>query len=258
MRHRARKRFGQNFLTDGAIIASIIDAIAPRQEDTIIEIGPGQAALTKHLVATGCRLHALEIDRDLAADLARALGHPENLHVHQCDALGADFAAIAGEKDYRLAGNLPYNISTPILFHILGQPVLPVDIHVMLQREVVQRIVAEPGSRVFGRLSVMVQNLCRAIPIFDIPPECFTPAPRVDSTLLRLQPHAQPLAEASPLSLDRVVRAAFARRRKTLRNSLSPLLDEGSIRAAGIDPGLRAEQLGIEDFDRLARQLAGT
>ena len=126
----------------------------------------------------------------------------------------------------------------------------------MLQREVVQRIVADPGSRVFGRLSVMVQNLCRATPLFDISPESFTPAPRVDSTLLRLQPRAQPLAEAPPLALDRVVRAAFARRRKTLRNSLSPLMDEASIRAAGIDPGLRAEQLSIEAFDRLARQLA--
>ena len=256
MKHRARKRFGQNFLTDEAVISRIIDAIAPRPDDTIIEIGPGQAALTKHLVAAGCRVHALEIDRDLAAGLAGLLGHPPNLQVHLCDALEADFAAITGGDVYRLAGNLPYNISTPILFHILEQAVRPADIHVMLQREVVQRIVADPGSRVFGRLSVMVQNLCRATPLFDISPESFTPAPRVDSTLLRLQPRAQPLAEAPPLALDRVVRAAFARRRKTLRNSLSPLMDEASIRAAGIDPGLRAEQLSIEAFDRLARQLA--
>lgn len=255
MKHRARKRFGQNFLTDDAVISNIAEAIAPRTEDTIIEIGPGQAALTRHLLASGCLVHAVEIDRDLAAGLPRSLGHPENLRVHQCDALEADLAGLVEHGPYRLVGNLPYNISTPLLFHILEQDVLPLDIHVMLQREVVGRIVATPGGRVYGRLSVMVQNLCESLPLFDIPPECFEPRPRVDSTLLRLLPRTKPLAQAPPGSFDRVVRVAFSRRRKTLRNSLSGLLDEAAIRAADIDPGLRAEQLDIEQFDQLARQL---
>lgn len=255
MKHRARKRFGQNFLTDASVIARIVDTIRPQPGEIILEIGPGQAALTRLLVDAGARVHAIEIDRDLAGRLAAELGQPDNLEVHECDALEADLAAIAGDATYRLVGNLPYNISTPILFHILEQDPMPRDIHVMLQREVVERIVAAPGSKAFGRLSVMLQNRCHTAPLFDIPPECFDPRPRVDSTLLRLEPRTAPVASAEPATLDRVVRAAFAKRRKTLRNSLGGLLDENAIRAAGIDPGLRAEQLSIGQFDALARSL---
>jgi 16S rRNA (adenine1518-N6/adenine1519-N6)-dimethyltransferase len=255
MNHRARKRFGQNFLTDAAVIARIIAAISPRPDDVIIEIGPGQAALTRHLVDAGACVHAVELDRDLADRLAAELGQPKNLVVHACDALEANLAILAEAPCYRLVGNLPYNISTPILFHILGQKPLPKDIHVMLQREVVERIVAAPGSKTYGRLSVMVQNRCLATPLFDIPPESFDPQPRVDSTLLRLQPRSEPLAAADPLALERVVRAAFAKRRKTLRNSLSGLLEAEAIEAAGIDPGQRAEQLEIAQFDALAQRL---
>lgn len=256
MKHKARKRFGQNFLTDEAIIGRIIDSIAPGPGQLIIEIGPGQGALTRPLVESGAEIHAIEIDRDLAAQLPARLGHPSNLALHEADALETDLPAISGGRNYRLTGNLPYNISTPILFHILGQTQLPLDIHIMLQREVVKRIVATPGGRDYGRLSVMVQNLCEATPLFDIPPQSFDPPPRVDSTLLRLTPRDRPLVEAPPHLLDQVVRAAFAMRRKTLRNSLARLIDEDSIRAAGIDAGLRAEQLSIAEFDALARQMA--
>jgi 16S rRNA (adenine1518-N6/adenine1519-N6)-dimethyltransferase len=255
MKHRARKRFGQNFLTDAAVIARIIAAISPREDDVIIEIGPGQAALTRHLVNAGACVHAVELDRDLAGRLADELGQPKNLVVHACDALEANLATLAEAPCYRLVGNLPYNISTPILFHILGQKPLPKDIHVMLQREVVERIVAEPGGKTYGRLSVMVQNRCLATPLFDIPPESFDPRPSVDSTLLRLQPRSEPLASADPQALDQVVRAAFAKRRKTLRNSLAGLLEAEAIQAAGIDPGQRAEQLEIAQFDALAQRL---
>jgi 16S rRNA (adenine1518-N6/adenine1519-N6)-dimethyltransferase len=255
MKHRARKRFGQNFLTDAAVIMRIVGAISPRSDDVILEIGPGQAALTRHLVDAGARVHAIELDRDLAARLAKELGEPDNLVVHACDALEANLAALAGAGKYRLVGNLPYNISTPILFHILEQNPMPQDIHVMLQREVVERIVAAPGGKTYGRLSVMVQNLCVATPLLDIPPEAFDPRPRVDSTLLRLQPREKPLATAAYSAFDRVVRAAFAKRRKTLRNGLSGLLDEIAIQQAGVDPGQRAERLDIAQFDALARQL---
>jgi 16S rRNA (adenine1518-N6/adenine1519-N6)-dimethyltransferase len=255
LKHSARRRFGQNFLTDASVIDRIAEAIQPQLQQLVIEIGPGQGALTRPLIAAGVELHALEIDRDLAAKLQERLGHPQNLVVHTCDVLETDFNSIAGDRAYRLVGNLPYNISTPILFHILGQTRLPSDMHVMLQREVVQRIVADPGGRDYGRLSVMVQNRCEAVALFDISPGSFEPRPRVNSTLLRLLPRPQPVARAAPEQLDRVVRAAFSMRRKTLRNSLDTLLDARQITAAGIDPGQRAEQLSIAQFDALALSL---
>jgi len=255
---RPRKRFGQNFLVDATVIEHIVECIQPRAGERIVEIGPGRGALTRRLVESGAEIHAVEIDRDLSAVLAERFGHPGNLTVHSCDALQANLAHLCGGGDWRLAGNLPYNISTPILFHFLEQDPLPRDIHVMLQREVVQRIVAEPGGRDYGRLSVMVQNRCGVEPLFEIGPQSFDPPPRVQSMLLRLKPRTEPLARAPAEALDRVVRAAFAQRRKTLRNSLSGLFDEQHLRATGIDPGLRPEQLSLEQFDRLALALPAT
>jgi len=255
MKHRPRRQFGQNFLVDPAVIGRIIDCIAPGPGQRIVEIGPGRGALTGPLVASGASIVAVEIDRDLAGRLAAALQHPENLAVRTGDVLEANLAELAGDPDYRLVGNLPYNISTPILFHVLAQKWLPRDMHFMLQREVVDRVAARPGGRDYGRLSVMVQNLCETWPLFEIAAESFTPRPRVTSALLRLAPRPAPIAQSEPGDFARVVQAAFAMRRKTLRNSLRVLLDESRIRAAGIDPGARAEQLDVMQFDALAGQL---
>jgi 16S rRNA (adenine1518-N6/adenine1519-N6)-dimethyltransferase len=255
LRHKARRRFGQNFLVDQSVIARIIQAIGPEPGQQIVEIGPGRGALTRLLVESGAEVHALEIDRDLAQWLKQAISGDDRLRIHRCDALEADLGDIAGQHPYRLVGNLPYNISTPLLFHILGQRLLPLDMHVMLQTEVVERIAAAPGGRDYGRLSVMVQNLCVAAPLFDIAPGSFEPRPRVNSTLLRLLPRPAPLASAQPECFARTVRTAFAMRRKTLRNSLRGLLDEAGIRAAGVDPATRPEQLSVAQFDALAQQM---
>ena len=251
MSHRARRRFGQNFLVDRTVIDRIVRAIAPRPGDRFMEIGPGHGALTVPLLEAGAEITAIELDRDLAASLAERLGGEDRFRCVQADALDADFTALADGTAFRLVGNLPYNISTPVLFHVLSQR-LPQDMHVMLQREVVERICAAPGSRTYGRLSVMIQNACAPETLLDVPPECFEPAPRVHSAVLRLVPRTRPLARAPSSVLDRVVRAAFSQRRKTLRNSLSHLLDADTIAAAGIDPGARAETLTTEEFDALA------
>lgn len=255
MRHRARRRFGQNFLIDQGVIGRIIDCVRPGPGQRIIEIGPGLGALTAPLLASGADIIGLEIDRDLAGQLADRLGHPPNLSVHTGDVLETDLAALAARPDYRLAGNLPYNISTPILFHVMAQQRLPIDMHFMLQREVVDRVVARPGGRQYGRLSVMVQNLCEAWSLFEIDPASFEPRPRVTSALLRLAPRPTPIAQSAPAAFARVVKAAFAMRRKTLRNSLRGLLDEADIREAGVNPASRAEQLDLMQFDALAQQV---
>jgi 16S rRNA (adenine1518-N6/adenine1519-N6)-dimethyltransferase len=254
LNHRARRRFGQNFLIDQNVIGRIIDCVMPEPGQRIIEIGPGHGALTGPLLASGAHVMALEIDRDLARRLAVELGRPENLTVHTGDVLETDLAALAEQADYRLVGNLPYNISTPILFHVMAQRQLPRDMHFMLQREVVDRVVARPGGREYGRLSVMVQNLCEAWSLFEIAPDSFEPRPRVTSAMLRLAPRPAPIAQSEPDHFARVVKAAFAMRRKTLRNSLRGLLDEAQIRAAGVRPGSRAEQLDVIQFDALAMQ----
>jgi 16S rRNA (adenine1518-N6/adenine1519-N6)-dimethyltransferase len=254
--HRARKRFGQNFLVDERIISQIIAAIDPRPGEIIVEIGPGRAALTGPLLESGPEIHALEIDRDLAAALRSGLGRHERLTVHQCDALQTDPGTITGDRAFRLVGNLPYNISTPLIFHVLEQERLPADMHFMLQSEVVQRIAAGPGSRDYGRLSVMCQNRCRVTPLFDIPPTSFEPRPKVQSTLVRMVPRDESVSGAHlEKSLDTVARAAFSMRRKTLRNSLRKVLSRAEIADAGIDAGLRAEQLSLEQFIALAGQI---
>jgi 16S rRNA (adenine1518-N6/adenine1519-N6)-dimethyltransferase len=259
MAHRARKRFGQNFLVDDTYIDRILDAIRPETGQRIIEIGPGQAALTLPLAASGARLQLLEIDRDLAAELRARFASTANISVHEGDALDTDFAALTGGQRFRLVGNLPYNISTPLLFHVLRWSDLIEDMHFMLQKEVVDRIAATPGGKTWGRLSVMVRYRCAVTPLFDVPPEAFRPAPRITSSVVRLVPHDEPPVRIpDSAQFDRIVATAFAQRRKTLRNSLRGLIDAATIEAAGIDPGARPETLGLEQFAALARALGAT
>jgi 16S rRNA (adenine1518-N6/adenine1519-N6)-dimethyltransferase len=256
MQHRARKRFGQNFLADSHVIQRIIDTIAPRPGQLILEIGPGQAALTSLLAATGAELHLLEIDRDLAADLEQRFRDAPNTHVHCGDALRMDLSEISSERRFRLVGNLPYNISTPLLFHVLQWGRQIIDMHFMLQQEVVNRLAAEPGSKAWGRLSIMCQFHCEVTPLFMVPPEAFRPPPKVQSSVVRLVPHAAPPVQVSDMKrFERLVKQAFSMRRKTLRNSLRGLLDAESIGAAGIDPGLRAEALDLAQFATLAERI---
>ncbi|MEE8339046.1 MAG: 16S rRNA (adenine(1518)-N(6)/adenine(1519)-N(6))-dimethyltransferase RsmA [Xanthomonadales bacterium] len=253
VKHTARKRFGQNFLTDPMVIQRIVDTIAPQPDELFIEIGPGRGALTIPLINTGIELLLVEIDRDLAARLAAQFRIHPGVHVHTGDALKMDFAAIADNRPFRLVGNLPYNISTPLLFHVLKWSELIRDMHFMLQSEVVKRMAAAPGTKAWGRLSIMCQYLCEIVPLFTVPAESFTPVPKVQSGIVKLIPHRQPPVQiASKETFDRLVIQAFSMRRKTLRNSLRGLLDVSLIESAGIDPGLRAEALGLKQFADLA------
>jgi 16S rRNA (adenine1518-N6/adenine1519-N6)-dimethyltransferase len=258
MKHRARKRFGQNFLTDTLVIQRILDAIAPEAGQLIFEIGPGHGALTRPLIESGAELHLLEIDRDLAAKLEFTIRNTPGAKLHVGDALKTDFSMLSGGRRFRLVGNLPYNISTPLLFHVLNWSELIVDMHFMLQQEVVDRMAAQPGSKQWGRLSLMCQYRCTVSPLFTVPPEAFTPAPKVQSTVVRLIPHTKPPAAIDDLAaFERVVGQAFSMRRKTLRNSLRKLLDAEQIEAAGIDPGIRPESLGLEQFAALSNLISG-
>ena len=252
--HVARRRFGQNFLADPHYIGRIIAAIAPRPGDNVVEIGPGLAALTGALIEGAGRIHAIEIDRDLAARLAADFP-PEQLQLHVADALSFDFASLGAKL--RVVGNLPYNISSPMLFHLAQFASSLADAHVMLQKEVVARMVAAPGTPDYGRLSVMLQVTFGTSRLFVVPPGAFRPAPKVDSAVVRLVPlgPAAP-AIADPALFARVVSSAFGQRRKTLRNALSTIADETALRAAGIDPGARGETLAVADFVRLANDLA--
>lgn len=256
MSHKARKRFGQNFLHDQQVIDRIIASIAPQKDDLLLEIGPGQAAITKPLIDTGAELHVIEIDRDLVVMLEKKFANVPGMHIHSLDALRADFSKITDGRAFRLIGNLPYNISTPLIFHVLKWHKLVVDMHFMLQKEVVDRMAAGPGSKTYGRLSVMTQFLCQVTPLFDVQPESFSPAPKICSSIVRLQPLSEPPFDAgSGNQLDKVVASAFSMRRKTLRNSLRPLLDADQIASVNIDPGQRAEQLSLAEFAALARLL---
>ena len=254
MKHRARKRFGQNFLTDQAVVGAIVDAIAPERGQLIVEIGPGQAALTRPLAASGAELHLVEIDRDLAARLEQELRDQENVHLHCADALKLDFGELTGHRRFRLVGNLPYNISTPLLFHVLQWSGHIQDMYFMLQQEVVDRMAAQPGSKAWGRLSVMCQYHCSVTRLFDVPPTAFTPAPRVQSAIVRLAPRIEPPADVgNKAAFDRLVSRAFAMRRKTLRNNLKGLLASTEIESLGIDPGRRPETLSLEELAALSR-----
>ena len=256
--HRARRRFSQNFLHDRAQIARIVGAIDPKPGEALIEIGPGLGALTGSLVEAAGRLTAVELDRDLAQRL-RERFTPEQLDLVEGDALKVDWANLVGgiHKPVRIVGNLPYHVSTPLLFALVPIADRVVDQHFLLQREVVDRIVAAPETEDYGRLSVMLQFRYRAESLFDIGPGAFTPAPKVWSSVVRLVP--RPVAElpdVDPRAFARVVTAAFSQRRKTLRNALGQLLDEVRIRAAGVDPMRRGETLDVEAFVRLARDVA--
>lgn len=254
--HQPRKRFGQHFLHDSQVIARLVAAIRPGRDQHIIEIGPGEGALTGPLLETGTRLTVIELDRDLAAVLPERLGFPERLEVIQADVLNVDLASVVGGP-VRVVGNLPYNISTPIMFHLFRWREVISDIHFMLQKEVVDRLVAEPGSKQYGRLSVMAAFHCRMEKLFSVSPGAFRPPPKVDSAIIRMRPKTldDDLLARLP-QLEETVRRAFGQRRKTLRNALKGVLDEEQIQAAGIDPSARAETVSLEGFVELARAVA--
>jgi 16S rRNA (adenine1518-N6/adenine1519-N6)-dimethyltransferase len=248
--HRPRKRFGQNFLTDEGVISRIAGAIAPSETDHIVEIGPGQGALTESLVTAGCAVDVIELDRDLVPGLLAAYSIYKDFTLHSADALKFDFAALATDSEQlRIVGNLPYNISTPLIFKLLENASLIRDMHFMLQLEVVERLAAQPGSKAWGRLGIMAQYHCRVEHLFDVPPESFNPPPKVQSAIVRLEPWPEsPWPECHEGQLRKVVQAAFAQRRKTLRNNLKGLIDINSLEALGIDPGARAETLQLTQF----------
>jgi 16S rRNA (adenine1518-N6/adenine1519-N6)-dimethyltransferase len=251
---RARKRFGQHFLHDPAVIARIVSAVALRPGEAAVEIGPGQGALTAGLLAAAGQLDAVEIDRDLAASLQARFGGEPRWVLHRTDALGIDWRALASARGARLRviGNLPYNISTPLLFRLLESSAAIADMHFMLQKEVVDRIVAAPGSRDYGRLTVMLAPRVSATRLFEVGAGAFRPAPRVTSALVRLVVAPEPPAWASSPLYAAIVMAAFGQRRKTLRNALRQYLPPEAMQSLGIDPGARAETLAPERFGALA------
>jgi len=251
--HRARKRFGQHFLHDPGIIGRIVAAIGPRRDDRMVEIGPGLGAITVPLLQRLQHLDAIEIDRDAIRHLGAASDRAA-LSIHEADVLDFDFGALRGAGPLlRLVGNLPYNISTPLLFRLIRQREHVLDMHFMLQKEVVDRMAAAAGDGHYGRLTVMLAPWLKVEPLFDIGPGAFRPPPRVTSTFVRLTPHAvPPFRLEQPLRFGHVVAAAFSQRRKTLRNSLKTLLNEAQIRAAGIDPTARAEVISPAGFAQLA------
>jgi 16S rRNA (adenine1518-N6/adenine1519-N6)-dimethyltransferase len=253
-RHQPRRRFGQNFLVDPHYVAKIVAAIAPQPGERIVEIGPGMAALTGALIARAGHVTAIEIDRDLAARLATQFA-PDRLTLHVGDALEFDFATLG--PALRIVGNLPYNISSPLLFHLARYESSLRDLHVMLQKEVVARMTAEPATPEYGRLTVMLQASFAVTRLVVVPPGAFLPVPEVDSALARLVPlgAAKP-AIADPALFARIVAAAFGQRRKTLRNAVAGLCDAPALERAGIDPGRRGETLPVADFVRLANLLA--
>jgi len=252
----ARKRFGQHFLHDRGVLDRIVQEIAPQNGQALVEIGPGRGALTERLAGKSRTLDAIEIDRDLAALLRDRFANVASFTLHETDALEFDFAALAAARGARLRviGNLPYNISTPLLFHVVAAHAHIDDLHVMLQKEVIDRIVAAPGTSEYGRLTVMLAPWIEARRLFDVGPGAFTPAPRVWSAVARLAVRREP-AFVVPAAFARTVSAAFSQRRKTLRNALRSLLDAESIVAAGIDPGLRPETLAPAQFAALAARV---
>ena len=254
MQHRPRKRFGQHFLHDQRIIGKILASIAPRPGDTLVEIGPGLGAITLPLLERCGALTAIELDRDVIPELQAAAADRGRLHIVQADALKTELAPLApaGGK-LRLVGNLPYNISTPLLFRFLEQSACIQDMHFMLQKEVVDRMAAAPGGKEYGRLTVMLAARCKVEKLFNIGSGAFRPPPKVESSFVRLTPYpSAPFPVADRERYGHIVTAAFSHRRKTLRNALAGLVDEAAIRAAGIDPQARPETLTAEEYSRLA------
>ncbi|KPD04408.1 16S rRNA (adenine(1518)-N(6)/adenine(1519)-N(6))-dimethyltransferase RsmA [Moellerella wisconsensis] len=256
--HFARKRFGQNFLTDQFIIDSIVDALAPKVGQAVVEIGPGLGALTEPVAKRLDKMTVIELDRDLAARLHI---HPilkDKLSIIQQDAMTVDFSELAKQagQPLRVFGNLPYNISTPLMFHLFTFTDAISDMNFMLQKEVVNRLVAGPGSKAFGRLSVMAQYYCQVVPVLEVPPGSFTPAPKVDSAVVRLIPHkVNPYPVKNIKVLSRITTQAFNQRRKTVRNSLGDIFSVEKLIELGIDPGTRAENISVEAYCKMANYL---
>lgn len=257
-RHQARKRFGQNFLHDQNIIQRIVNSIDPKLTDHIVEIGPGQGAITRKLLSSCEKLDAVELDRDLAAYLQETLGDDERFTLHQGDVLKFDFSTLTTiPRSLRVVGNLPYNISTPCMFHLLNHSSLIQDMTFMLQLEVVHRLAAQPGENHFGRLGLMMQYFCEVEHLFDVPPTAFTPQPKVCSAIVRLTPHREPPVQVQDLRcLQDVVRVAFTQRRKTLKNSLRTLISETELNKLPIDTGLRPENLSLADYAMISDSIS--
>ncbi|QDC44547.1 16S rRNA (adenine(1518)-N(6)/adenine(1519)-N(6))-dimethyltransferase RsmA [Methylophilus medardicus] len=254
MKHIAKKKFGQNFLIDQAIIQSLINAIHPQADDLMVEIGPGLGAMTQPLIKHLDHLHVVEIDRDIIQWM-QSFYPPQKITIHNSDVLKFDFSHI-GER-IRVVGNLPYNISSPILFKLLENTAQIIDMHFMLQKEVVERMVAAPSTSEYGRLSVMLQYRLHMEYMVTVPPEAFDPAPKVESAFVRCVPHARlPYPAADEALFAKVVTAAFGQRRKTLRNTLKGLLDDAGFSAINIDSQSRAENLGVAEFVAISNYLS--
>ncbi|QTN42919.1 16S rRNA (adenine(1518)-N(6)/adenine(1519)-N(6))-dimethyltransferase RsmA [Marinobacter salsuginis] len=251
--HQARKRFGQNFLHDPGTIERIIRAINPKPDDAIVEIGPGLGALTEEILAVNPRLQVVELDRDLIPVLRTKFFNYPEFRIHEADALKFDFSQLMVDRPLRIIGNLPYNISTPLIFHLLSQAGVVQDMHFMLQKEVVQRMAAVPGDNNYGRLGIMTQYFCRVQPLFEVGPGAFRPAPKVDSAIVRLVPHKTlPHPVKDLATLQAVVRTAFNARRKTLRKALGGMVSVEQLQSLGINDGLRPENLGLADYVAIA------
>ena len=258
MSHTPRKRFGQNFLRDQSVIANIAKAVSPVESDHLVEIGPGEGALTEALVVSGCQLDAIELDRDLRTRLLAAFSTYPHFTLHSADALAFDFDNLIKAKNpLRVVGNLPYNISTPLIFKLLDTASSIKDMHFMLQREVVERLAAAPGNKEWGRLGVMAQFQCEVEHLFDVAPEAFYPPPKVQSAVVRLTPYQiSPFPDVDREDLSGVVTQAFAQRRKTLRNNFKGALNDADWEALAIDPTARAETLAINDFIAITHRLS--
>ena len=256
--HRARKRFGQNFLHDGGVISQIARAINAQADQHLVEIGPGKGALTKELLASGCQLDAIELDRDLVAMLKNTFIDQNQFSLHSADALNFDFSQIINPgQQLRVVGNLPYNISTPLILKLLDNAELIEDMYFMLQLEVVNRLAALPGSKAWGRLGVIAQYHCQVENLFEVPPSAFSPAPKVQSAVVKLSPYKQcPYPQVDRDTLKKVVKVAFSQRRKTLRNTLREVVSAQNLEALGIEPSARAETLELIQFIAIANHVS--
>jgi 16S rRNA (adenine1518-N6/adenine1519-N6)-dimethyltransferase len=258
-KHRARKRFGQHFLTDTGVIDEILHAIRPASDDIVVEIGPGPGAITVPVAARCEQLHAIEIDRDLAAQLRSRFAGNQRVVIHEADALDFDFAELASAsgRALRIIGNLPYNISTPLLFHLLDSRHAILDMHFMLQKEVVDRMAAIPGSKKFGRLSIMLGCYLEIEALFEVEPQAFEPPPAVTSSVVRLRPFVPDKYAINDAGLlSSLVATAFSQRRKTLRNALKSMVSTDDLEALQINAGLRPENVPVADWVALANRLA--
>ena len=275
-KHQARKRFGQNFLHDQGIIRHIVACIRPKPEQRIVEIGPGLGAITEHLLATTGHLDVVELDRDLLPYLRIAFAsYGDNLRIHEADALQLEFRSLISDNLsadsprttgattkqglLRIVGNLPYNISTPLIFHLLSYTDLITDMHFMLQKEVVLRLAAGAGTNNYGRLSIIAQYFCRIDNLFEVPPEAFDPRPKVDSAIVRMAPYTElPHTAHNFKHFEQLVKSGFAQRRKTLRNNLKGIADDEQLQSLGIDPSIRPERLTVGDFVAISNLLIQT